>query len=58
MAMSKPVQGQDKFIARSRIGLGKVQRQGQGNINVSNHNHNHNSNLMGFDTIVIDLVSI
>ena len=37
-----------------------VERQGQGKINVrlrqSNHNHNHNFNLMGFDTIEINLV--
>ena len=38
---------------------GKVERQGQGKINVrlnhTNHNHNHSYNLMGFDTIEINL---
>ena len=40
-------------------GEDKVKRQGQGRINVrlkkANHNYNHNNNLMGFDTIEINL---
>ena len=47
-------------MARSMRGSGKVERQGQGKINVrlkqSNHNNNHNYNLMGFDTIEVNLV--
>ena len=53
--------GLGKVKARSRSGQGKVERQGQGKINVrlkqSNHNNNPNYNLMGFDTIEINLVS-
>ena len=43
----------------SRRGQGLVERQGQGNINVKlkQSNHGHNYNLMGFDTIEINLVS-
>ena len=58
MAMSR--RGPGKVKTRSRRGQGKVQRQGQGKINVrlkqSNHNNNHYYNLMGFDTIEINLV--
>ena len=39
------IEGQGKDKARSRRGQGKV-----------NHNLNHNYNLMGFDTIEINLV--
>ena len=44
--------------ARSRRGQGKVEREGQGKINVrlKQSNHNHDNNLMGFDTIEINLV--
>ena len=49
-----------KEIARSGRGQGKVERQCQGKINAllkqNNWNHNHNDNLMGFDTIEINLV--
>ena len=52
--------GQGKLMARSRRGQGKGERQGQGKIYVrlkqSCHNHGHNYNLMGFDTIEIDLL--
>ena len=43
-------------MARSRRGLGKVERQGQGKINVRLKQGDHNYNSMGFDTIEINLV--
>ena len=61
--MSRQCQG--KVKTRSRRGSskvkksqGKVERQGQGKINVRlrQSNQNNNYNLMGFDTIEINLV--
>ena len=53
-------QSQGKVKARSRRGQVKVEMQSQGKINVrfkqSKCNPNHNYNLMGFDTIEINLV--
>ena len=54
-------QGQDKVKERFRQGKSKVNersRKGQGKINVrlKQSNHNHNQNLIGFDTIEINLV--
>ena len=55
--------GPGKFMSRSRRGFSKVKaclKRGQGKINLrfgqSNNNHKHNCNLMGFDTININLV--
>ena len=52
-------QGQGKVKARLRQCQGKVERQGQGKINVrlrqNNNNQNHNYNLMGFDTVEINV---
>ena len=50
--------GSGKLKARSRRGQGKVEREGQGKINVrlKQSNHNHDYNLMGFDTIEINLL--
>ena len=54
--------GSGKLKARSRRGQVMVKRQGQVNINPrlkqSNYNHNHYYNLIGFDTIEINLVPI
>ena len=51
-----------KVKSRSRRGQDKVERQFQCKINLklrqSNHNHNHNYDLMGFDTIEINLVML
>ena len=54
---ARPRRGSGKVKARSRRGQGTVERQGQGNINVwlKQSNCNHNYNLMGFDTIEINL---
>ena len=65
-------QGQGKVKVKLRQDQGKVNsalrqgkanamsRQGKGKINVrlkqSNHNNNHNYNVMGYDTIEINLV--
>merc|ERR1739842_237886 len=56
-------QDQGKVKARSRQGQGKVKarsRQGQGKVKIRSrqckHNLNRNYNLMGFDTIEINLV--
>ena len=56
--MARSRRGSGKLKARSRGGQGKVERQGQGKINVrlKQSNHNHKYNLMGFDTIEINLV--
>ena len=45
------------FLKPSRRGQDKVEQQGQAKINVrlNQSNHNHNYNLMGFDTIEINL---
>ena len=51
-----------KVKARSRRGKVNVESQGLGKINERlkqrNHNNNHNYNLMGFDTIEINLVCL
>jgi len=49
--------GSGKVKSTSRRGQGKVERQRQGNVWLKQSNHNHNYNLMGFDTIEINLVS-
>ena len=58
-------QGQGKVRARSGQGQGKIRarsRKGQGKVKVKSRQHNHNLNLnynlMGFDTIEINLVFI
>ena len=55
--MPRSRRGSSKVKAKS-----KVERQGQVKINVrlrqSNHKNIHNYNLMGFDTIEINLVSL
>ena len=58
-AMSR--RGLGKVKTRSRIGQEKISRQGHGKINArlnkKKHNHNHNVNLIGFDTVEMNLVA-
>ena len=56
--MARSRRGSGKVKARSRGGQCKVERKGQGKINIrlKQSNHNHNYNLLGFDTIDINLV--